>query len=39
MHQLSIGCSDGIVNLYNSLYQNVISKEVEEQAISKLSWS
>ena len=30
----SVGCSDGIVNLYDSLYHNVISKEVEEQAIN-----
>ena len=30
----SVGCRDGIVNLYDSLYHNVISKEVEEQAIN-----
>ena len=32
----SVGCSDGIVNLYDcsSLYHNVISKEVEEQPIT-----
>lgn len=30
----STGCSDSIVNLYGSLYQNVISKEVEDQAIN-----
>ena len=30
----SVGCSDGIVNLYDSLYHNVISKEVEEQALN-----
>ena len=30
----SVGCSNGIVNLYDSLYHNVISKEVEEQAIN-----
>lgn len=30
----SVGCSDGIVNLYDSLYHNVISKEAEEQAIN-----
>ena len=30
----SVGCSDGIVNLYDSLYHNVISKKVEEQAIN-----
>ena len=30
----SVGCSDGIVNLYHSLYHNAISKEVEEQAIN-----
>ena len=30
----SVGCSDGIVNLYDSLYHNVISKVVEEQAIN-----
>ena len=28
------GCSDGIVNLNDSLYDNVISKEVEEQAVN-----
>ena len=34
----SVGCSDGIVNLYDcsSLYHNVISKEVEEQATTLL---
>ena len=26
--------NDGIVNLYGSLYQNIISKEVEDQAIN-----
>ena len=30
----SVGCSDGIVNLYDSLYHNVISKKVKEQAIN-----
>ena len=30
----SVGSSDGIVNLYDSLYHNVISKEVEEQKIN-----
>ena len=30
----SVACSDGIVNLYDSLYHNVISKEVEEQTIN-----
>ena len=30
----SVGCSDCIVNLYDSLYHNVISKDVEEQAIN-----
>ena len=30
----SVGCSDGIVNLYDNLYHNVISKEAEEQAIN-----
>ena len=32
----SVGCSDGIANLYDcySLYHYVISKEVEEQAIN-----
>ena len=32
----SVGCGDGIVNLYDcySLYHYVISKEVEEQAIN-----
>ena len=29
----STGCSDSIVNLYGSFYQNVTSKEVEDQAI------
>lgn len=32
----SVGCSNGIVNLYDSLYHNVISKEVEEQAINQV---
>ena len=27
----SIGCSPGLVNLYDSLYHDVISQEVEEQ--------
>lgn len=30
----SVGCSDGTVSLYDSLYHSVISKEVEEQAIN-----
>ena len=30
----SVGCSNGIVNLYDSLYLNVISKEVEERDIN-----
>ena len=30
----SVGSSNGIVNLYDSLYHNVITKEVEEQAIN-----
>ena len=30
----SVGCGNGIVNLYDSLYNNVRSKEVEEQAIN-----
>ena len=30
----STGCSDSIVNLYGSFYQNVTSKEVEDQAIN-----
>ena len=29
----SLGCSNGIVNFYDNLYYNVISKEVEEPAI------
>ena len=32
----SVGCGNGIVNLYDSLYHNVISKEVEEQAINQV---
>ena len=29
-----VGSSNGIVNLYDSLYHNAITKEVEEQAIN-----
>ena len=30
----SVGSSNGIVNLYDSLYHNAITKEVKEQAIN-----
>ena len=30
----SVGCKDGTVNLYDSLYHDVILKEVEDQALS-----
>ena len=32
----SIGCSPGLVNLYDSLYHDVISQEVEEQTYDLL---
>lgn len=30
----SVGCPDGIVNLYDSLYHNIIQTEVEEQVVN-----
>ena len=35
----SVGCEDGIVNLYDSLYHNIILNEVQEQVLNLVGHS